>query len=56
MNEAINRFFQPIVSFLDLILFWDPFAIAGIDLPVKIPFIIIWLIAGAVFFSVYLDL
>lgn len=54
MNEAINRFFQPIVSFLDLILFWDPFAIAGIDLPVKIPFIIIWLIAGAVFFSVYL--
>lgn len=54
MNEAINQFFQPIVSFLDLILFWDPFAIAGIDLPVKIPFIIIWLIAGAVFFSVYL--
>lgn len=54
MNEAINRFFQPIVSFLDLILFWDPFAIAGIELPVKIPFIIIWLIAGAVFFSVYL--
>ncbi len=54
MNEAINRFFQPIVSFLDLILFWDPFAMAGIDLPVKIPFIIIWLIAGAVFFSVYL--
>lgn len=54
MNEAINQFFQPIVSFLDLILFWDPFAMAGIDLPVKIPFIIIWLIAGAVFFSVYL--
>lgn len=54
MNEAINQFFQPIVSFLDLLLFWDPFAMAGIDLPVKIPFIIIWLIAGAVFFSVYL--
>lgn len=54
MNEAINQFFQPIVSFLDRILFWDPFAIIGIALPVKIPFIIIWLIAGAVFFTIYL--
>lgn len=54
MNEVINQFFQPIVSFLDRILFWDPFALAGINLPVKIPFIIIWLIAGAVFFTIYL--
>ncbi len=54
MNEAINQFFQPIVAFLDRILFWDPFALAGIELAVKIPFIIIWLIVGAVFFTVYL--
>lgn len=54
MNEAINRFFQPVVEFLDRILFWDPFAIAGLTLPVKIPFIIIWLIAGALFFTIYL--
>lgn len=54
MNETINRFFQPIVRFLDQILFWDPFESAGIELGVRIPFIIIWLIAGAVFFTVYL--
>ena len=54
MNEAVNRFFEPIVLFLDRILFFDPFAAAGIQLPVKIPFIILWLIAGAVFFTLYL--
>ncbi|MCE1156207.1 MAG: alanine:cation symporter family protein, partial [Bacteroidales bacterium] len=54
MNEAINHFFQPIVAFLDRILFWDPFVLMGFNFPVKIPFIIIWLIAGALFFTFYL--
>jgi AGCS family alanine or glycine:cation symporter len=54
MNEAVNHFFEPIVAFLDRILFWDPFELLGFNLPVKIPFIIIWLIAGALFFTFYL--
>jgi len=54
MNEAVNHFFQPIVSFLDRVLFFDPFAALGLNMGVKIPFIIVWLIAGAVFFTVYL--
>jgi AGCS family alanine or glycine:cation symporter len=54
MNEAVNQFFLPIVTFLDQVLFWDPFAAVGLQLPVKIPFIILWLIAGATFFTIYL--
>lgn len=53
MTEAINKLFQPLVQFLDRVLFWDPFAMAGIQLPVKVPFIIIWLILAALFFSIY---
>lgn len=54
MNEIVNQFFQPIVRFMDRVLFWDPFAAAGLELGVRIPFIIIWLIAGALFFTLYL--
>jgi AGCS family alanine or glycine:cation symporter len=54
MNEYINQFFQPVVNFLDDVLFWDPFAAVGIILPAKFPFIIVWLIAGALFFTLYL--
>ena len=53
MTEAINKLFQPLVQFLDQVLFWDPFAMAGIQLPIKVPFIIIWLILAALFFSIY---
>ncbi|MDO9634422.1 MAG: alanine/glycine:cation symporter family protein [Paludibacter sp.] len=50
----IDKIFQPLVNFLDQVLFWDPFAALGFVLPVKIPFIIIWLIFGAFFFTIYL--
>jgi AGCS family alanine or glycine:cation symporter len=52
-SDKVNSFFQPIVSFLDKILFWDPFAALGLETGIKIPFIIIWLIFGALFFTVY---
>ena len=54
MTNSVDGLFQPLVSFLDKILFWDPFAAIGISLPVKIPFIIIFLIFGALFFTIYL--
>ncbi len=54
MTNSVDGLFQPLVNFLDKILFWDPFTALGIALPVKIPFIIIWLIFGAVFFTIYL--
>lgn len=53
MDQLINQIFQPLVQFLDTILFWDPFQLMGIKLPVKVPFIIIWLIAAAFIFTFY---
>jgi len=54
MTNSVDQIFQPLVNFMDQVLFWDPFAALGIVLPVKIPFIIIWLIFGALFFTIYL--
>lgn len=51
--DKVNQFFKPIVYYLDKILFWDPFRAMGFDLPIKIPIIIIWLIFGALFFTIY---
>lgn len=52
-SENVNKFFKPIVYFLDKVLFWDPFQALGFDLGIKIPIIIIWLIFGALFFTLY---
>lgn len=53
-QEGMNEFFIPILKFLDTVLFWDPFNAMGLNFGVKIPFIIIWLIFGAIFFTFYL--
>lgn len=53
MDQLVNKIFQPLVQFLDVILFWDPFQLLGINLPVKVPFIIVWLILAAVIFTFY---
>ncbi len=53
IDDNVNKIFQPLVDFLGMILFFDPFAAVGLDLGIKIPFIIIWLIAGATFFTIY---
>ncbi|MDO9154146.1 MAG: alanine/glycine:cation symporter family protein [Paludibacter sp.] len=53
LDENANNIFKPVVSILDKILFWDPFAAIGLDLGTKVPIIIIWLIFGALFFTFY---
>lgn len=53
IDQKADAFFKPLVSVLESVLFWDPFAAAGINLGTKVPFIIIWLIFGAAFFTVY---
>jgi AGCS family alanine or glycine:cation symporter len=52
-TEYVNKLFSPITSYLDTFLFWDPFKAMGFDFGVKIPFIIIWLMFGAFYFSIY---
>ena len=54
MNTAVDRFFEPLVEKLGNVLFWDPFAAIGLNLGAKVPFIVVWLIAGGLFFTLYL--
>lgn len=52
-DEVVNSIFEPVIYYLDKFLFFDPFATIGLDLGVKIPFIVLWLVFGAVFFTFY---
>ncbi|MDD3322400.1 MAG: alanine/glycine:cation symporter family protein [Paludibacter sp.] len=52
-SDSMNEIFKPLVNFMDTVLFWDPFQAVGIDLGSKVPIIIIWLIFGATFFTIY---
>ena len=49
IDELINQAFQPITSFLNSVVFFT-IPIAGHD----IPFVLIWLIVGAIFFTIYM--
>jgi len=50
----IDSLFGPLVEKLSNVLFWDPVAALGFSAGAKIPFIVIWLIAGGLFFTFYL--
>lgn len=52
-SETVNQLFQPLLQIMDAILFWDPVAALGFQIGVKVPFIIIWLVFGAVYFTFY---
>ncbi|MBT5859507.1 MAG: amino acid carrier protein [Flavobacteriales bacterium] len=71
VQEKINNAFIPIVSFLDVVIFWDPFYTLGIydnvlrmddgtaltnangtNKTTKIPIVVVWLVLGAIFFTV----
>ncbi len=47
LDEKINSVFAPIVEFFGKIIFFEPFKFIGFDMP----FIVLWLIVGAVFFT-----
>lgn len=53
IDQKADAIFKPLVSFLESVLFWDPFAALGLSLGTSVPFIIIWLMFGAVFFTFY---
>ena len=50
-GDRIDSWFQPIVAKLELVFFADIFALMGFDFGVKLPFIVVWLVFGAVFFT-----
>ncbi len=53
--DAINELFVPLVEFMAKVFFVDPFAAVGIDLGTPVPLIVIWLVFGAVFFTIKMN-
>ncbi|MCT4624818.1 MAG: alanine:cation symporter family protein, partial [Schleiferiaceae bacterium] len=49
--NSINEWFEPAVELLGTVFFFDPFAAVGLDLGATVPFIVVWLVFGAVFFT-----
>lgn len=52
ISERINNVFEPIVDVMGKFLFWDPVKALGIDIGADVPFIVLWLIIGAVYFTI----
>jgi alanine or glycine:cation symporter, AGCS family len=50
IDEKINNFIKPAVDALGEVIFYKPFASAGFDMPL----VVMWLILGALFFTVYM--
>jgi AGCS family alanine or glycine:cation symporter len=55
IGQEINEFFEPIVGVLAEYFFVDVFKVVGIDLGANVPFIVLWLIFGAVFFTLKMN-
>jgi len=53
LSDSLNSLFKPLLAVMDRILFWDPFRALGFEFGAKVPFIIVWLIFGALFFTLY---
>jgi AGCS family alanine or glycine:cation symporter len=55
IGDHINSLFEPIVSALAVVFFADPLLLLGFDIGVPMPFIVIWLVFGAVFFTLKMN-
>ena len=51
VDETIDSIFTPVSNFATSIIFYPLFNLGGVD----VPFILLWLIIGAVFFTFYLN-
>lgn len=52
ITDRINEFFVPAVELLSRIIFWDLAKAMGFDLPYEVPFVVVWLILGGIFFTI----
>lgn len=52
ITDRINEFFIPAVELLKRFIFWDVAKALGFDLPYDVPFVVIWLILGGIYFTV----
>ena len=55
LGDRINDFFVPIVDIIGMFIFWDPIAAMGFDTGTSIPIVVVWLVFGALFFTVKMN-
>ena len=55
LSDKINSFFEPIVEVIATFIFWDPVAAMGFDIGSNIPIVVVWLVFGALFFTIKMN-
>ncbi|MEC8273866.1 MAG: alanine/glycine:cation symporter family protein [Bacteroidota bacterium] len=55
LGNRINDFFVPIVDIIAMFIFWDPIAAMGFDVGTSIPIVVVWLVFGALFFTIKMN-
>lgn len=55
LGDRINDFFVPIVDIIAMFIFWDPIAAMGFDIGTSIPIVVVWLVFGALFFTLKMN-
>jgi AGCS family alanine or glycine:cation symporter len=55
LGDRINDFFVPIVDVIAMFIFWDPIAAMGFDIGTSIPIVVVWLVFGALFFTIKMN-
>ncbi len=55
LGDRINDFFVPIVDVIAMFIFWDPIAAVGFDIGTSIPIVVVWLVFGALFFTIKMN-
>ena len=55
LGDRINDFFVPIVDVIAMFIFWDPIAAMGFEIGTSIPIVVVWLVFGALFFTVKMN-
>jgi len=55
LGDRINDFFVPIVDFIAMFIFWDPISAMGFDIGTSIPIVVVWLVFGALFFTIKMN-
>ena len=48
LSDRINSLFEPIVDIMVKVIFWEPFSVG-------IPIVVIWLVFGAIFFTLRMN-
>ena len=55
LGDRINDFFVPIVDVIAMFIFWDPISAMGFDIGTSIPIVVVWLVFGALFFTIKMN-